>query len=184
MTEITQLLERAAQGDDVAANRLMPIIYERLRNLTHRELRRDPCHRTLETRRLVHGAYLDLFGGAGADSCNRGRFFAYASKTMRHILIMRANQRLADKHGGSDEKVDIAEITIAVDGESMDVLALDRALLQMAQEDHPRLVRVIELRFFAGLSMEDTAASLNLDPCTIERDWQNARAFIHRELQR
>ena len=178
MSEVTQLLARAAQGETAATNQLMPMIYERLCTIAHRQLVHAPQRHTLSTTDLVHEAYLALFGNAELAWGDRGHFFAYAAKTMRHILIDRARRRLADKRGGDVERVDIADIAIGVDDQSIALLELDQALTQMAAE-HPRLVQVLELRFFAGLSVEDTAASLDVDPRTVKRDWRKARAFLN-----
>jgi RNA polymerase sigma factor (TIGR02999 family) len=177
MSEITQLLARAAQGEVAASNQLMPMIYERLCTIAHRQLVQPLARQTLSTTDLVHEAYLALFGDAELAWSDRGHFFAYAAKTMRHILIERARRRHANKRGGDVERVDIAEVSIGIDDESVALLALDQALTQMAAI-HPRLVEVLELRFFAGLSVEDTAASLNVDPSTVKRDWRKARAYL------
>jgi RNA polymerase sigma factor (TIGR02999 family) len=179
MSDLTQLLARAAQGEALATNQLMPLIYERLCSIAHRQLVHAPQRHTLSTTDLVHEAYLALFGDAEIAWGDRGHFFAYAAKTMRHILIDRARRRLADKRGGGEvDRVDIADIAIGVDDQSVALLELDQALTRMAAE-HPRLVQVIELRFFAGLSVEDTAAALDVDPRTIKRDWRKARAFLN-----
>jgi len=178
MPEITQLLARAALGETEATNQLMPMIYERLCTIAHRQLANPPQRHTLSTTDLVHEAYLALFGDAELAWGDRGHFFAYAAKTMRHILIERARRRLADKRGGEVERVDIADISISVGDDSVALLALDQALTSM-EADHPRLVKVLELRFFAGLSVEDTAASLDVDPRTVKRDWRKARAFLN-----
>jgi RNA polymerase sigma factor (TIGR02999 family) len=177
MTEITQLLARAAQGEAEATNQLMPMIYERLCTIAHRQLANPLQRQTLSTTDLVHEAYLALFGDAELAWHDRGHFFAYAARTMRHILIDRARGRLAGKRGGEVERIDIADVTVGVDGESMALLELDQALTQMKTE-HPRLVQVVELRFFAGLSVEDTASSLGIDARTVKRDWRKARAFL------
>ncbi len=183
MAEITELLDRASRGDSAAANQLVPMIYDRLRAMAHRQLAQEPRGQTLATTGLVHEAYIALFGGAELAWPDRGRFFAYTAKAMRSILIDTARRRLADKRGGMAERVDIADIEIGVDDNSLDLLALDQALTQMAS-DHPRLVNVVELRFFAGLSVEDTAAVLDIDPRSVKRDWQKAHAYINRALGR
>jgi RNA polymerase sigma factor (TIGR02999 family) len=184
MADITELLDRANRGDSAAANALVPMIYDRLRAIAHRQLAQEPHQKTLATTALVHEAYLSLFGGAELAWPDRGRFFAYTAKAMRNILIDNARRRLADKRGGGAvEKVDIAAIEVAIDDNNLDLLALDQALTQMAS-DHPRLVEVVELRFFAGLSVEDTASALDVDPRTVKRDWQKAHAYINRALGR
>jgi RNA polymerase sigma factor (TIGR02999 family) len=178
MSEITQLLARAAEGERAANDQLMPMIYEQLCTIAHRQLGHPLQSHTLSTRDLVHEAYLALFGKAELTWRDRGHFFAYAAKTMRYILIDRTRGRLTDKRGGELERVDIADITIGVDGESVALLELGQALARM-ENAHPRLVQVVDLRFFAGLSVEDTAALLEVDPRTVMRDWRKARAFLN-----
>jgi RNA polymerase sigma factor (TIGR02999 family) len=184
MDPITELLDRASQGDSTAANQLVPLIYDRLRAIAHRQLAQQPRGQTLATTALVHEAYLALFAGNEPAWPDRARFFAYTAKAMRNILIDNARRRLADKRGGAgSERVDIAAIEIGVDDNGLDLLALDQALTQMAS-DHPRLVSVVEMRFFAGLSVEDTAAALGIDARTVKRDWQKAHAYINQALGR
>lgn len=181
-TPITQLLQRAANGESMAAEQVMPIIYERLRELAHRHLMRSPQQRTLATTSLVHEAYLLLFGNDKLSWKDRGHFFAYAAKSMRNILIDRAKAHLTDKRSGKLERMDLDDFDIEVDNECVDLIALDQILTQMAGT-FPRLVLVVELRFFVGLSIEDTAKSLAVQTRSVERDWQKARAFIHRALE-
>ncbi len=178
MSEITQLLKRAAQGEAAATNQLMPMIYDRLRAVAHYQLDHVPQRRTLETTALVHEAYLALFNNEDLDWNDRAHFFSYAAKTMRRILISNARRGTADKRGGEAERIDIADVSIAIHDDTLDLLALDQALTQMTT-DHPRLVEILELRFFAGLSVEDTAAALNIDDRTVIRDWRKARAFLN-----
>ncbi len=183
MAAITELLDLASRGDSAAANQLVPMIYDRLRAIAHRQLSQDPRGQTLATTALVHEAYIALFGGAELAWPDRGRFFAYTAKAMRSILIDSARRRLAVKRGGKEERVDVAALEIVVDDNGLDLLALDQALNKLAI-DHPRLVEVVELRFFAGLSVEDTAAALGVDPRTVKRDWQKAHAYIQHALGR
>lgn len=180
---ITQLLERVAQGEAAAVDELMPMIYDRLRAIAHRQLVGVSGPVTLSTTALVNEAYLALFDQAKPAWSDRGHFFSYAAKAMRSLLIDRARRRLADKRGGAVEPLDVAEIEIRVDDECLELLALDQALTRIAVE-HPRCAQVVELRFFAGLSVEDTAASLSVTTRSVERDWQKARAFINQQLGR
>ncbi len=182
MTEITQLLERASQGENAAANQLMPIIYERLRAMAHRQLVQERQGMTLATTGLVNEAYLELFGETPLSWNDSSHFFAYAATAMRNILIDRARRRLAQKRGAEIPHMDVVESEIPVDDECESLLAMDQALTQMAQA-HPRLVKVVEMRFFAGLSVEETATALNIDPRSVERDWHKARAFINRVVR-
>jgi RNA polymerase sigma factor (TIGR02999 family) len=181
MSEITQLLARAAQGEAAASNQLLPMIYEQLCMLAHRQLANRPQRHTLSTTDLVHEAYLALFGHADLAWPDRSHFFSYAAKTMRHILIDRARSRLANKRGGDVDRVDIADVSIGIDGETIALVELDQALARMEAE-HPRLVQVVELRFFAGRSVEETAALLDVDPRTVKRDWRKARAILNLAL--
>jgi len=183
MTEITALLSRAGAGDAAAANSLMPIVYARLKELARRQLGREQDSPSLGTTGLVHDAWLSLFGQSPVGEADvpwrdRGHFFAYAASAMRHILIDRARHRLRNKRGGGAVRVDLADLDLVVDDECADLLALDQALKLLA-DTNPRLVQVVELRFFAGLSVEDAARALDVDARTIERDWRKARALIH-----
>lgn len=181
MSEITKLLALAAEGQTASANALMPLIYERLRVIAHRQLAGERSW-TIATTGLVHEAYLQLFGDANLSWRDRGHFFAYAATAMRHILIDRARQRLSQKQGGAHVKVDVDEVEVKIDDDCVDLLALDQALGRMAV-DHPRLVQMIEMRFFAGLSIEEVGQALEIDARTVKRDWQKARAFIHQALK-
>ncbi len=182
MSDITELLQRAAQGESGATHQLLPMIYERLQSIAHQQLENLPQNRTLATTALVHEAYLALFGDKELSWNDRGHFFAYAAKTMRRILIDRARRQLEKQRGISD-RVDIRDVSIGVDDNSISLLALDQALIEMA-ESHPRLVEVMELRFFAGLSVEDAAAALNINVRTVKRDWRKARAFLNLAMGR
>jgi len=183
MIEITELLEQASGGDSEAANKLMPLIYDKLRAIAHRQLEQNLPQKTLATTELVNEAYLALFGNSNLTWRDRGHFFAYAARAMRSILTDRARRRLTNKRGGNAKNVNIDNIEISIDDDSEDLLALDQALIEMAVE-HPRLAQVVELRYFAGLSMEDAAACLALDQRSVRRDWRKARAFINRSLGR
>ena len=184
MSEITLLLERATRGEQGAANELMPMIYDRLRSIAHRAIALDSSGRTLATTGLVHEAYIALFGGDVQMSWrDRAQFYTYAATSMRRILIDRARSRMADKRDNSAGRQNLTAGDLCVADDSVDLLAMDQVLKQLALH-HPRLVQVVELRFFAGLSVEDVAASLNIDPRSVKRDWQKARAYINRALER
>lgn len=185
MSELTQLLHRAARGDTASMQQLMPLVYERLCALAHGQLRRGGRHNTLHTRELVHEAYCQLFGGAPAGWQDRNHFFAYAAKSMRHILLDQVKQRLAQKRGAQAIHVNLHDLVDPISDapDHTDLLALDQCLQQMA-EKHPRLVQVVELRFFAGLSVVEVAETLALTPRSVERDWVKAKAFINQFLER
>jgi RNA polymerase sigma factor (TIGR02999 family) len=180
MGEITELLARAKDGDASAREALLPLVYQRLRELAHRQLASESNPRTLNTTALVHELYLDLLRREHLPGADRARFFAYAATAMRHILVDAARQRLAEKRSGG-ERVDLDAATLPLDAEAHDVVAIDQALTSLALEN-PRLAQVVEMRFFAGMSVEDTATALDLDPRSIVRDWQKARLILHRAL--
>jgi len=186
MEEITDLLVRARGGDASAVQTLMPLVYQRLRELAHRQLAGESAARTLDTTALVHELYLDLQQQTQLPGPDRARFFGYAASAMRHILVDEARRRLAEKRGSGCEhttlnRLDGESAAFALDAEAHSVVAIDQALTKLAQQS-PRLVQIIEMRFFAGLSVEDTAAALELDPRSIVREWQKARLFLHEAL--
>lgn len=181
MAEITELLSRARSGDATAMDALMPLVYQRLRELAHRQLAGEAAQRTLDTTALVHELYLDLLKRQQLPGADRACFYAYAATAMRHILVDEARRRLAEKRGGGGERVDLESLTIPLDAEAQHVVAIDQALTALMQQS-PRLAQVIEMRFFAGMSVEDTAAALDMNPRSVVRDWQKARMFLHRAL--
>jgi RNA polymerase sigma factor (TIGR02999 family) len=178
MPEITELLTRATAGDPDAANELMPLIYSRLKELARRQLSREADSPSLATTALVHDAWFSLFGSTDVPWRDRGHFFAYAARAMRNLLVDRARRRLADKRGGGAVHLDLQLHDVPQQDVCLDLLALDQALSELART-RPRLVRVVELRFFAGLSVEEVAAGLGVDARTVERDWRQARALIY-----
>jgi RNA polymerase sigma factor (TIGR02999 family) len=186
MAEITDLLARARGGDVSAVQALMPLVYQRLRELAHKQLVGERAARTLDTTALVHELYLDLQQQAQLPGPDRARFFAYAATAMRHILVDEARRRLTEKRGSGCEhttlnRLDGEPAAFALDSEASSVVAIDQALNALARQS-PRLVQIVEMRFFAGMSVEDTAAALELDPRSIVRDWQKARLFLHEAL--
>lgn len=186
MAEITDLLVRARGGDASAVQTLMPLVYQRLRELAHRQLAGESGSHAIDTTALVHELYLDLHNQGQLPGPDRARFFGYAATAMRHILVDEARRRLAEKRGSGCEhttlnRLDGEAATFALDAEAHSVVAIDQALATLAQQA-PRLVQIIEMRFFAGMSVEDTAAALDLDPRSVVRDWQKARLFLHEAL--
>ncbi len=181
-SDITGLLGRAGAGDAEAANRLLPLIYARLKELARRQLGREADSPSLATTALVHDAYLSLFGDADLAWRDRGHFFAYAARAMRSILIDRARHRMRSKRGGGALRVEMPEQELVADDECLELLAMDQALTALGAT-HPRLVQVVELRFFAGLSVEDAAKALDVDTRTVERDWERARSFLFSALK-
>ncbi|MDZ3823185.1 MAG: ECF-type sigma factor [Pseudoxanthomonas sp.] len=178
--DITVLLARARAGDAAALEVMLPRVYHELRALARRHLAREAAGHTLCTTALVHEAYLKLAGGAG-DWRDRAHFFGYAAAVMRNILVDHARRRGAVKRGGDRIPVDWSLAEPSTEAVAEEVLALDEALGRLAALD-PDLARVVELRFFAGLSLEETAEVTGRSPRTVDRDWAKARAFLHQVM--
>jgi RNA polymerase sigma factor (TIGR02999 family) len=180
---ITEALSRLRAGEAGALDRLVPLIYDDLRRLARRQLAGRGPRRTLDTTGLVHEAYLKFAGLRGAQWRDRGHFFAVAARAMRHVLIDYARGRRRHKRGGGQPHVTLDETRIAVEEEAEHILALDEALTRLAGQEE-RLARVVECRFFAGLSEAETASALDVSERTVQRDWERARAWLKRELAR
>ena len=180
-TDITQLLIAWSRGDQAALEDLMPAVYDELRRLAHRHLRREKEGHTLETTALVHEAYLRLIDQTRTELHSRAHFFALASRQMRRILVDHYRSQHYAKRGGRAARIDIEETCVAAAEKARDVIALDDALTELATFDE-RKCRVVELRFFSGLSIEDTAIALGVSQGTVMRDWTLARAWLHRAM--
>lgn len=178
---ITGLLKRAAAGSQEAFDAVFPLLYSELRRIAAREMRRERPGQTLQTTALVHEAYLRLIKDASLSFANRAHFLGIAARAMREILIERARARAARKRGGESVRITFDEQTLRTPGAPVDVLALDDALRRLARLDE-RHARVVELRYFGGLSVEETAAAMGLSPATVKRAWTLARAWLYREL--
>jgi RNA polymerase sigma factor (TIGR02999 family) len=178
---VTELLKNARGGNQAAFNDLFPLVYAELRRIAAREMRREKPGRTLQTTALVHEAYLRLLKDASLSFENRAHFLGIAAHAMREIMIERARARVAQKRGGHAVRVTFEEVLFPAQAASVDVLALDEALQRLALLDE-RHARVVELRYFGGLSVEETAAALDLSPATVKRAWTLARAWLYREL--
>ena len=166
-----------------ALDELMPVVYEELKRMAHRHLRGDGLAATLSTTELVHEAYLKLARGSGSDWESRAHFFGAASRAMRQVLVDFARRRTAAKRGGILELVSLGSHDAAIEVELDEILTVDAALEQLERVD-PRLRSVVELRFFAGLALEDIARLLDLSTRTVERDWLKARLIILETLGR
>lgn len=162
-------------------DRLVPLVYDQLRDMAHRQLAGEFGARTLQTTALVHEAYLKVAGRANVTGRGRSYFFAAAARAMRQVLVDRARRRKADKRGGGVKVVTMDEQSSAVDAFAADVLDLDQALERLA-ERNVRHARVVECRFFGGLSVEETAAALEISPRTVKSDWALARAWLYDTL--
>ena len=184
MSEITRILEAVGQGDPLAAEQLLPLVYDELRRLAAAKLAQEKPGQTLQATALVHEAYLRLVDVDKAQAWNsRGHFFAAAAEAMRRILIENARHKKADKAGGGWQRQELIDAELAVDTAGDDLFAVDEALSRFAAT-HPRAARLVQLRFFLGMTVEEAAAHLGLEVRTAYRDWSYARAWLRRELDR
>jgi RNA polymerase sigma factor (TIGR02999 family) len=182
--KITGLLKAWSAGDTTAEQQLIPLVYTELRRLARRYRRKSSAGDTLQTTALVHEAYLRLVDIENVGWQDRGHFFAVSAQVMRRLLVDAARARGAAKRGGpqlSLEEIDADQIPAARPQQSADLLALDAALNELAAQD-PRRARVIELRVFGGLTVDETARTLGLSPQTIHQDWKLAKAWLLREI--
>ncbi len=178
---ITLLIDRWSSGDEEAFDRLVHLLYDDLRRIARGHLRRSHPYHTMDTTGLVHEAYVKLAGARAASSENRAQFFAFFSQAMRRILIDYARARGAEKRGGTRIRVPLTQAMASVQEQAVEVVAIDEALKYLAERD-PRLTRVVECRFFGGLSVTETAEALGMSNRTVERNWARARAFLHHAL--
>jgi RNA polymerase sigma factor (TIGR02999 family) len=179
--EVTQMLLDWSNGDRAAFDRLVPMVYDELRRLANHYMRRERPGQTLQTTALVHEAYTRLVDYKRMRWQDRAHFFAVAAQVMRRILVERARRRQAVKRGQGTIKVSLAEAAAASTETVADILALDEALKELALRD-PRKSQLIELRFFGGLNIEETAAVMGLSPTTVQREWRAARAWLYRAI--
>jgi RNA polymerase sigma factor (TIGR02999 family) len=183
MNEVTRNWSAVKQGEPHAAEQLLPLVYGELRELAARKLAQEKPGQTLQATALVHEAYLRLVGAdPGQPWDSRGHFFAAAAEAMRRILINRARDKKRVKRGGERHRVDLDRIEIALDTSDEQLIALDEALAELAVED-PDAARLVNLRFFAGLTQKDAAVALGLAPRTAERQWAYARAWLYARLR-
>ena len=179
---VTQLLVRAQQGDAKATDELFPIVYEELRTLAAGFMQGESRAQTMQATALVHEAYLRLIGTNQAPWDNRAHFFGAAARAIRRILVDRARERNGLKRGGGKRSVSLDEaLLIAPEESDMGMVCLDEALSKLAKLDESK-ARVVELRFFAGLTVEQTALAMGISASTVAREWQFARVWLHREV--
>jgi RNA polymerase sigma factor (TIGR02999 family) len=178
---ITHLLEAHADGDQQALNELLPLIYDELRRIAQGRLQGERPDHTLNTTALVHEAYIKLASLNRMNWQNRAHFFAIASQAMRNVLVDYAVQRKAQKRGGNRQQVPLDEAHLGSESKVEDLLALEEALRRLETFD-PRQARVVECRFFGGMTLDETAHALAISPATVSRDWTMARAWLAREL--
>jgi RNA polymerase sigma-70 factor (ECF subfamily) len=179
---ISRLLESVRNGDAAATAALTPMLYNELHRLAMHHMRNERPGHTLQATALVNEAYLKLMDNREANWQNRAHFLAIASQAMRRVLIDHARSKRRVKRGGLQQKVSLEDVVIAAEEQSYDLVALDGALDRLAKVD-ARQSRIVELRFFGGLSVEQTAEVLGISAKTVKRDWAVARAWLHRELR-
>ena len=178
---VTKLLLGWGNGDKEALDQLVPIVYDELRRQAARYLRRERVGHTLQTTALINEAYIRLVDQKRVQWQNRAHFFGIAAQLMRRILVDHARTKKRAKRGGSDVRVSLAESALTVKGPDLDVVALDEALDRLARVDKQQ-AKVVELRFFSGLTVEETAEVLQISPATVKREWSMAKAWLHREI--
>ncbi len=180
-SETTQLLRGWARGDRDALDRLTPHVYRTLRRIAGRHMQNERVGQTLQVTALVHEAYLELIDITNVDWQHRAHFFAVSAQIMRNILLDRARRRVTAKRGGSAKRVNLDELPDVGGGRARELIVLDDALNALAKID-ARKARVIELRFFGGMTVEETAEALAISPETVMRDWKFARSWLQAEI--
>lgn len=182
-TEVSLLLKEWRNGDRKALDALLPLVYKQLRRMAHYQLRNERPDHTLRSTAVVHEVYLRLIGMEQPQWESRTHFFAIAAQLMRQILVDYARRHRAAKRGGGGCKLMLDDAILPARQPDVDVVALDDALNSLAKID-PRQSRVVELRFFAGLSLQEISEVMEIAPATVQRDWTSARAWLHREISR
>ena len=183
MTDVTRILNAIEGGNAKAANELIPLVYEELRILASQKLSQEKPGQTLQATSLVHEAYLRLVNSEGQNWDNRGHFFKAAAEAMRRILVENARRKNRLKRGGDRERATFQDATIGVETPSVDLVALDEALVKLEAED-PIRANVVKIRYFAGLTIEQTAKLLNISTATADRHWACARSWLFREISK
>jgi len=180
---ITELLHHCSARDPQAWADLMPVVYGELRRLASNYLRREPSGNTLQTTALVHEAYLRLIDQRNVSWQNRAHFYGIAAQSMRRVLLDSARKRASAKRGALEVRVALNEPDVGSAQRDLDLIALDKALNSLAAMD-PQQARIVELRYFGALTIEECAEVLGISPATVKRDWGMARAWLHRELSK
>ncbi len=182
MPDLTRLIDAAARGDRYAADQLLPLVYDELRKLAAQRLTREAPGQTLQATALVHEAYVRLVGGAVPQNWEgRGHFFAAAAEAMRRILVDRAREKGSDKRGGQFKRLDIDAIDLATTATPDQLLVVDEALAKLAGQD-PTAARLVELRYFAGLTIDEAGQTIGVSTATAYRHWNYARAWLQNEI--
>jgi RNA polymerase sigma factor (TIGR02999 family) len=181
--DVTRMLLDWSQGNQEALDRLMPLVYDELRRLARRCLRREPSGHTLQATALVNEAYLKLIQQSDVQWQNRAHFFAIAARLMRRILVDHARRHQASKRGGMVHRLPLDEALDVPEAQEVDLIALEEALIELARLD-PEQCRIVELRFFGGLTVEEIAEVLGVSISTVKREWIMAKAWLFREIQK
>lgn len=182
--EISRILREWSDGEDDATDKLMPLVYDELRRQAARFMRRERDGHSMQTTGLVHEAYIKLVDQRSVNWQNRAHFYGIAAQAMKRILVDHAKARHREKRGGVAEDLPIDEARFAFSDErNVDLVELDEALARLAKLD-ARQARLVELKFFAGMSIEEIAEILQISPATIKREWNSAKAWLHREISR
>jgi RNA polymerase sigma factor (TIGR02999 family) len=179
--EVTQLLADWAKGDRSALDKLFPLVHSELRRIAQRQMNQERPGHTLQATALVNEAYLKLAGKHGFDWQNRAHFFAVCAQVMRHILIDHARAHARDKRGGGAVKVSLNDALVVVEDQNAHFIALDEALRVLERLD-PQKGKIVELRYFGGLSVEEAGEVMNISPRTVRREWQRAKAWLYRMM--
>jgi len=180
---VTQLLEAWSQGDQTALEKIMPLVYDELHRMAQRFMSRQKPGHTLQATALINEAFIKLVGQEEKQWKNRSHFFAVAAQAMRHILVDYARSKQSTKRGGNEQRTEFDEAVSVSNERANEIVALDDALIELAGVD-PRKARVVEMRYFGGLSVEETAKVLNISTVTVMRDWSLAKAWLYRELSK
>ena len=183
MNEVTTILERIDHGEPKAAGELLPLVYDKLREVAAAKMAREPAGHTLQPTALVHEAYIRLLGQEWQQWQNSRHFFSAAAEAMRRILVERARKKARQKRGGGLQRLDIERVTVAAEEDEETVLFVDDALEKLSKKD-PTCVELIKLRFFAGISNHEAAKMLGLAERTAKRNWAYARAWLASEIER
>jgi len=183
MSDVTRILNAIEQGDDKAANELLPLVYEELRLLAAQKLSHEPPGQTLQATALVHEAYIRLVEAKDQNWHSRGHFFKAAAEAMRRILIEKARRKQRLRHGGGRQRVDIDDADLPIVESPDDLIALDEALAKLSEQE-PLKADLVKLRYFAGLTAEQVAEALNIAKATADRYWAYARVWLFNEIRR
>lgn len=183
MSDVTRLLDAVEQGDPMAAEELLPLVYEELRKLAAHKMAHEPPGQTLQATALVHEAWLRLAGDSPRHWEGRGHFFTAAAEAMRRILVEKARRKRRLRHGGGLQRINLADAELATDAEDETLLQVHEALDELARED-PFQARIVKLRFFAGLTNNEAASALGVSEKTVLRYWAHAKVWLYDRIQR